>query len=80
MRFSTTVSGDPQNADVRISKALAAMVHLPHMHSVPEGPIGWDDLKVASQLTDGKYDAIEYSRIMRIHQKLRPMLLTLSSK
>ncbi|MGH8607286.1 MAG: hypothetical protein ACREX9_07690 [Gammaproteobacteria bacterium] len=68
--FSTTVSGDPESADVRISKALAALAHLPHVHSVLDSPAGVDDLKAALQLTDGEYDALEYARIMRIHQGL----------
>lgn len=68
--FSTTVSGDQHSADVRISKALAALAHLPHVHSVLDGPVGLDDLKATVPLTDGEYDAIEYARIMRIHQQL----------
>lgn len=68
--FSTTVSGDQHSADVRISKALAGLAHLPHVHSVLESPVGFDDVKAAVQLCDGEYDALEYARIMRIHQQL----------
>ncbi|MGH8578659.1 MAG: hypothetical protein ACREVK_00580 [Gammaproteobacteria bacterium] len=70
MPFSTTVSGDKHSADVRVSKALAELAHLPHVHSVLDSPAGLDDLKATVPLTDGEYDALEYARIMRIHQQL----------
>lgn len=68
--FSTTVSGALDSADVRVSSELAQLVGLEHETQGPGQRISYEQLNQAVTLTDGAYDAVEYARIMSIHQKL----------
>jgi hypothetical protein len=70
-KFVTVVSGPPESADVLVSRGLAAMLGMEHLHyAPPEGPITTEDLKTSLRLTDGEYDLVEYANIARIHRDL----------
>lgn len=68
--FSTTVSGSPDSADVRVSRELAQLTGLPHEIHASSDPITVQHLNDALTLTDGEYDIVEYARIMQIHRRL----------
>ena len=68
--FSTTVSGPLDSADVRVSGELAQLTGLEHETQGPGQPVSFAQLDAAVTLTDGAYDAVEYARIMHIHQGL----------
>ena len=70
-KFVTVVSGPPDSADVMISRDLAAMLGLEHIHYAPQtSPITTQDLEAALQLTEGEYDLVEYANVARIHRDL----------
>jgi asparagine synthase (glutamine-hydrolysing) len=68
--ISTAVTGPPQSRDVLISKGLAEMARLPHVHLQKQPAMTLDRLRDALPLTDGEYDLVEYSRIQETHQTL----------
>lgn len=70
VRFSTTVSGASDSADVKVSRELAQLTGLSHEVQAPGQPISYKQLTAAVRLTDGAYNAVEYARIMQIHQHL----------
>jgi len=65
--ISTVVTGLPQSRDVVISKGLAEMAHLPHMHLQKQPAMTLDRVRAILPLTDGEYDLVEYSRIQETH-------------
>ena len=69
-RFSTVVSGRPDSADVMISRSLAQMIGVPHIHNEKPQQVSFDEIQTSLYLTDGEYDVIEYTGIAWIHQKL----------
>src|SRR5208282_757314 len=70
-KVATVVSGPADSADVVISRDLAAMLGLVHIHYAPAtNPITTKDLETALQLTDGEYDLLEYVNVARIHHDL----------
>jgi hypothetical protein len=68
--MSTVVSGPSDSPDVVISKGLAAMARLPHLHMQKSNLPTYDQLQGALVLTDGEYDLVEYSRIRAVHEEL----------
>jgi asparagine synthase (glutamine-hydrolysing) len=69
--FSTVVSGPPNIGDVRVSRGLAEMLGLEHIHYPPvTNPITCNDLDAALGLTDGECDLLEYVAVARIHHDL----------
>lgn len=70
LRFSTVVSGPAESRDVVVSRGLARMAGLPHLHMPPPTETSLDELRQALCVTDGEYDLVEYARIQRIHQTL----------
>lgn len=68
--FSTTVSGAPDSADVRVSCELAQLTGLPHEVQAPGEALGIRHLNDALTLTDGEYDVVEYARILQTHRRL----------
>lgn len=70
IRFSTTVSGPPESPDVVVSRGLARLAGLPHLHLAPQEQVGFDRVKQALSYTDGEYDLIEYARILEVHRRL----------
>ena len=70
-KFATVVSGAPDSGDVVISRGLAKMLGLEHVHYPPStDQITAADLDEALQLTDGEYDLVEYVAVARIHRDL----------
>ncbi len=70
-KFATVVSGPSDSGDVVVSRGLAAMFGLEHIHYPPVAdPITSENLETALQLTDGECDIVEYSRVARIHRDL----------
>jgi hypothetical protein len=65
--IATTVSGSADSADVRVSKALAHLAGLAHIHANPEPVHSYEQIRKALELTDGEYDILEYARIREIH-------------
>jgi len=69
-RCATVVSGSPDSADVVISRSLAQMLGLTHLHIQQPRPISFDQVWASLPLTDGEYDLIEYARIGEVHRRL----------
>ena len=70
-KFATVVSGPPDSGDVIVSRGLAAMLGLEHIHNPPvEDPIAAGGLETALQFTDGECDLMEYVRVAHIHRDL----------
>jgi hypothetical protein len=69
-RVSTVVSGTADSPDVVISRGLAALLGLPHLHVEPSAAVSFDRVKKALPFTDGEYDLVEYARVLEVHQRL----------
>jgi hypothetical protein len=67
---TTAVSGADDSADVRISRALARELGLPHIHHEPLQRISFEKVQACLALTDGEYDLVNYAQIREIHNKL----------
>ena len=67
-RFTSTVTGSPDQDDVRISAALAEAGGWPHSPRQPFEPPTFGSLLAAIALTDGEYDAFEFSGIAGVHR------------
>jgi asparagine synthase (glutamine-hydrolysing) len=70
LSFSTVVSGAANSADVRVSRALAKLANLPHLHISPALAVSFSEAKQALSLTDGEYNIVEYANVMRVHKQL----------
>lgn len=70
MKLSTTVSGPPESADVRVAQRLAGKVGLPILHMAENSVPKLDELNEAFAVTDGEYDVVDYVRIQKTHQAL----------
>jgi hypothetical protein len=68
--FTVTVSGQEDSPDVMISRELAEIAGLQHLHSPPRSVPTMSDLNSALQLTHGEYDVVDYARIMATHRSL----------
>lgn len=68
--FSSAVSGNDDDPDVRISKGLSELIHVPNLHSLPSGNLTFARIKEALPYTDGEYELAEYYRILSIHRAL----------
>src|SRR5581483_3406611 len=62
IQFATVVSGPAESADVTISRQLAALTGLSHLHVAPQEGISFDNLQTAFRSTDGEYDLVDYAR------------------
>ncbi len=70
LSFSTVVTGRPESRDVVVSRGLAGIAGLPHLHLNP-GPVdSYRQLHDALQVTDGEYDLVEYARVREVHHRL----------
>jgi hypothetical protein len=69
-RCATVVSGPPDSADVLISRSLAQMLRLPHLHNERQQQTSIGQIWTSLALTDGEYDLIEYARIAEVHRRL----------
>jgi hypothetical protein len=70
IRPSTVVSGSQESGDVRVSKRLAQVSGLRHLHNQPKLELNGAVLRQALEVTDGEYDLVEYTRILAIHSGL----------
>jgi hypothetical protein len=70
VRAPTVVTGPPASPDVVISRDLAAMAGLPHLHLEKRRDVTIQQVKRAIPLTDGEYDIIEYSGVQEVHEAL----------
>lgn len=68
--FATTVGGPQASDDVRISRGLASLLGLQHIHFEPRAPASLPELQKAIPLTDGEYDLAEYWPVQQIHHTL----------
>jgi hypothetical protein len=68
--FSTVVSGPEDSADVRVSRALAELANLPHLHISAADAPRFSEIKEALSVTDGEYNLVEYANILRTHRQL----------
>lgn len=69
MNFTAVVSGAPDHPDVVISRQLARILGVPHLHFPPEASDG-PSFDQAVRLTDGEFDAIQYIFTFKIHREL----------
>jgi hypothetical protein len=67
---STVVSGPKDSADVVLSRRLASVAGLPHLHNPSVERTTFSEVAEALPFTDGEYDLIEYSRILQIHRSM----------
>jgi len=68
--FTTTVSGAAGHPDVTVAARIAAELGLQHQH-IPSKPIPTpEEFDAALRMTDGEYDAFDYSRILATHRRL----------
>ncbi len=70
LNFTATVSGPENSPDVRISRELAALAGLPHLHSPATAAASPADVRSAFALTHGEYDVLDYARIWKTHGML----------
>jgi hypothetical protein len=68
--ISTAVTGPADSRDVVISKSLARMADLPHLHLERRARLKFEQVQRALPLTDGEYDLVEYFGVQEVHQTL----------
>jgi asparagine synthase (glutamine-hydrolysing) len=66
--FTATVSGPAGSGDVTISKALAQMLHVPHLHFPPRSATTFAEARESLFFTDGEFDLIDYASILGTHR------------
>lgn len=66
---ASTVSGPPIEPDVLIGEQLAGKLGIDHYTRPQPGPITPSQFFDALQLTDGEFDAIEYSGVAAVHRQ-----------
>jgi asparagine synthase (glutamine-hydrolysing) len=70
IRFSTTVTGFPDNPDVLVANQVAGVTGIPHLHLLVDEPILFEQAAETLCFTDGEFDLFEYARILRVHETL----------
>jgi len=55
---------------VVVSRGLAAIAGLPHLHLAPFGEVSFDRVKGALRFADGEYDLVEYAWVLHVHRTL----------
>jgi hypothetical protein len=68
IHVASTVSGPLSDPDVQIGERLARKLGLAHFTRPPLGPITPAQFFDTLQLTDGEFDAIEYSSVAAVHR------------
>lgn len=68
IHIASTVSGPASDPDVQIGERLARKLCIAHFTRAPLGPITPSQFFDALQLTDGEFDAIEYSSVAAVHR------------
>jgi hypothetical protein len=69
IKVASTVSGSPNDPDVRIGEHLAKMLGIPHFTRGEPSPVSSTQFFEALRLTDGEYDAIEYAGVAEVHHQ-----------
>jgi hypothetical protein len=67
---ATVVSGPEESADVVLSRQLAQIAGLPHLHNASRDSMTFNQVAEALPFTDGEYDLVEYARILEIHRSM----------
>ncbi len=67
---ATVVSGPEASADVVLSRQLAQIAGLPHLHHASRQSQSFKEVAEAVCFTDGEYDMVEYARILEIHRSM----------
>ncbi|WNM63981.1 hypothetical protein [Candidatus Nitrospira neomarina] len=65
-----TVSGQPQNPDVIVSKGLARVAGLDHIHLPRTPQVSLEAIMRAFQMTDGECNLFEYAGILQTQERL----------
>lgn len=68
--FSAVVAGPAESADVRVSRSLARLVNVPHVHVPPRARTSFAELKAALPWADGEYELVDCARVVAIHRLL----------
>lgn len=66
---AATVTGHPNEADVRISEDIAKKLGLEHFTRAPLHVVSHQQFLDALSLTDGEYDAVEYAGVADVHRR-----------
>lgn len=69
INVASTVSGPPNEPDVRIGEHLAKTLGIPHFTRGEPVPVSPAQFREALRLTDGEYDAIEYAGVAEVHHQ-----------
>jgi hypothetical protein len=67
---ATVVSGPEESADVVLSRQLAQIAGLPHLHNPSCDSMTFNQVTEALPFTDGEYDLVEYARVLEIHRSM----------
>ncbi len=70
VKFAATVSGPPDSHDVTLSRKLARIMELEHLHVPPAGSLSFEQIRKAAEFCDGEYDLLEYAGILNVHERL----------
>lgn len=68
--FKTTVSGSVNQPDVVVAGQIASQFQFQHQHVVSHSVPSTEEFNSALSMTDGEYDAYDYSRILHTHRLL----------
>ena len=68
--FRTTVSGSDGHPDVVVAGRIAREFGFRHQHIVSKTVPSPEEFDSALRMTDGEYDAFDYSRILHVHRLL----------
>jgi hypothetical protein len=69
IQVASTVSGPPDDPDVRIGEQLAKLLGIAHYPRPQPGRITPLQFFDALRLTDGEFDAVEYSSVAAVHRQ-----------
>ena len=70
IRFSTTVTGFPNDPDVLVANQVAGVTGMPHLPLLLDEPILFEQASKTLRFTDGEFDLFEYAQILRVHETL----------
>lgn len=70
VKFSTTVTGSSDSADVRIAESIAREFGFDHVTIPPMAAPTFDELEESTRLSEGEVNPVAYSRILRVHRQL----------
>jgi hypothetical protein len=69
IHIASTVSGPPSDPDVQIGERLAKRLGIVHFTRAPPGPVTPAQFFDVLKLTDGEFDAVEYSTVAAVHRQ-----------